>query len=124
LWATRSSFSPRTRRSSLAWRTCAARRSTPTRSRKSLRAVVGRTEAASVDARTAALEWFDAGYLIETYRQLGLVYEYGMLPRRRQEMSLVPPELETLDGYALVEKALVLAAAAAELELAASLMTR
>jgi hypothetical protein len=90
-----------------------------------LRAVVGRTETAPVDARAAALEWFDAGYLIETYRQLGLVYEYGMLPRRRHEMSLVPPELETLDGYALVEKARALApAAAAELELAASLMTR
>jgi hypothetical protein len=49
-----------------------------------LRAVVGRTETAPVDVRAAALEWFDAGYLIETYRQLGLVYEHGMLPGRRR----------------------------------------
>jgi hypothetical protein len=37
----------------------------------------------------------------------------------------VPAELATLDGYALVEKALALAPeAVAEFELAASLMTR
>lgn len=90
-----------------------------------LRAVVGRTETAPADARAAALEWFDAGYLVETYRQLGTVYEHGMLPGKGRGVSLVPAELATLDGYALVEKALALAPeTAAEFEFAASLMTR
>jgi hypothetical protein len=90
-----------------------------------LRAVVGRTETAPADARTAALEWFDAGYLVETYRQLGLVYEYGMLPGSEARTSLVPAELATFDGYALIEKARALAPeAGAELELAATLMAR
>jgi hypothetical protein len=90
-----------------------------------LRAVVGRTETAPVDARAAALEWFDAGYLVETYRQLDLVYEYGMLPGKGQERSLVPIELARLDGHAFVEKARALAPqAAAEFELAASAMAR
>jgi hypothetical protein len=90
-----------------------------------LRAVVGRTASAPADPRAAALEWFDAGYLVETYRQLGVVYEHEMLPGKAQRMSLVPVELAALDGYALVAKALALAPeAAAELEFAASLLTR
>jgi hypothetical protein len=90
-----------------------------------LRAVVARTETTPVDARAAALEWFDAGYLVETYRQLGLIYEHGMLPRNAKWASLLPADLAALDGYSLVEKALALAPeAAAEIEFAASLMTR
>jgi hypothetical protein len=90
-----------------------------------LRAVVGRTETAPVDARAAALEWFDAGYLVETYRQLDLVYEHGMLPGKTRGPSLVPEELATLDGHTLVAKALALAPeAAAEFEFAAAVMTR
>jgi hypothetical protein len=87
-----------------------------------LRAVVRRTETAPVDVRAAAHAWFDAGYLVETYRQLDLVYEHGMLPGNGP--SLVPAELAILDGYTFVEKALALAPeAVAEFELAASLMT-
>jgi hypothetical protein len=89
-----------------------------------LHAVVSRTASAPENPQAAALEWFDAGYLVETYRQLGLVYEHGMLRGHGPRLSL-SPELAALDGYALVQKALALAPeAAAELEFAASLMTR
>jgi hypothetical protein len=89
-----------------------------------LRAVVERT-ATRADARTEALEWFDVGYLVETYRQLGLVHQHGMLPPHGRSTSLVPEELQELDGYVLVQKAATLAPEfAAELDFASALMTR
>jgi hypothetical protein len=88
-----------------------------------LRAVVARTQTAPSNRYAEALEWFDAGYLVETYRQLDLVYEHRMLPAKEPHRSLVPAELAALDGYALVAKALALAPeATAELEFAASLI--
>jgi hypothetical protein len=90
-----------------------------------LRAVVERTATKPADARAEALEWFDAGYLVETYRQLGLIYEHGMLPAHHRWMSLVPQELAELDGYALVQKAVALAPESqAELNFASALMSR
>src|SRR5688572_4411132 len=90
-----------------------------------LRAVVERTKKKPVDARAEALAWFDAGYLVETYRQLGLIYEHGMRPAHGRWTSLVPNELAELDGYALVQKAVALAPeSAAELDFASALMTR
>jgi hypothetical protein len=90
-----------------------------------LRAVLERTMTTPVDPRAAAVEWFDAGYLVETYRQLELVYEYGMRPGRERWVSLVPSDLGGLDGYALVQQALALTPdAAPEIELASSLMSR
>ena len=89
-----------------------------------LRAVVERTATTPADARAEAIEWFDAGYLIETYRQLGLVYEHEMLPGKERWVSLVPADLASLDGYALVQKALERAPEArAELEFASSLLS-
>ncbi len=90
-----------------------------------LRAVLERTETKPADARAAALEWFDAGYLVETYRQLGLVYEHGMLPGKERWVPLVPTDLEHLDGYELMQRARGLAPEAkAEIEYAASLFSR
>ena len=84
-----------------------------------------RTETKPADARAAALEWFDAGYLVETYRQFGLIYQHDMLPANGRWMPLVPTELAELDGYALVQKrARAGARAEAEIDFAASLMTR
>ena len=86
-----------------------------------LRAVVERT----TTKPTEALEWFDAGYLVETYRQLGLIYLHGMLPSHGRWTSLVPAELVALDSYALVQKAIELAPdARAELDFASALMVR
>ena len=90
-----------------------------------LRAVVGRTETKPADARAESLEWFDAGYLVETYRQLGLIYQHGMLPAHGRWTSRVPEELARLDGYDLVQKAAALAPEwQAELNFASALMTR
>ena len=90
-----------------------------------LRAVLERTATEPADTRTAALEWFDAGYLVETYRQLGLIYQHEMLPGKERWVPLVPTDLEELDGYQLLQRALALAPEAkAEIDFAASLMTR
>jgi hypothetical protein len=89
-----------------------------------LGAVLARTTTATDDPQAAALAWFDAGYLVETYRQLDTAYRQGMRSGRGRAASLVPAEAEQLDGYVLVQKALALAQAAQpELEFAASLMT-
>ena len=90
-----------------------------------LRAVVERTKAKPADARMEALAWFDAGYLVETYRQLGLIYQHEMRPAHSRWTSLVPEELAELDGYALVQKAVALAPESqAELDFASALMSR
>ena len=90
-----------------------------------LRAVVERTKTKPANSHVEALEWFDAGYLVETYRQLGLIYEHKMLPSQSRWTSLVPEELAKLDGYALVQKAVALAPESrAELEFASALMSR
>ena len=90
-----------------------------------LRAVVERTKTKAAEAHAEALEWFDAGYLVETYRQLGLIYQHEMRPSHSRWTSLVPDELAELDGYALVQKAAALAPEAqAELDFASALMSR
>jgi len=87
-----------------------------------LRALLERAKAPPADARAAALASFDAGYLVETYRQLGLIYQHNM--RQGQWRPLVPADLADLDGYALVQKALRVAPEKqAEIEFASWLMT-
>ena len=75
-----------------------------------LKAVVGRAKALPQDSRDS-LAWFDAGYLIETYRQGESSGGWNMLT-----------VAETTDGYAFVRKAIQLAGQNAEMEFAASLM--
>jgi hypothetical protein len=72
----------------------------------------------------AALAWFDAGYLVETYRQLDLVYQHGMLTPKGRGAPMLSAAVAGLDGYVLIQKALALAPEQrAELDFAASLMT-
>lgn len=86
-----------------------------------LHAVVARTEAPAAPA----LAWFDAGYLVETYRQYGVVHEFRMLPTPKGYEPLLAGANATLDGYALVRKAAELAPdLVPEIEFAASLMVR
>ena len=63
--------------------------------------------------------WFDAGYLIEAYRQ-------GTHLRGERNASAWAAVDETIrvDGYGFVKKAIAMRGANAEMELAASLMTR
>lgn len=70
-------------------------------------AVLARTKAAG-DERATAAALFDAGYLIETYRQA------SHLHRR---------PVPAIDGYALVLRALRMSGGGAEMEFAAALMT-
>ncbi len=87
-----------------------------------LGAVLARTKSPPADPQAAALAWFDAGYLVETYRQLDLVYLHGMREGKGR-VSLLPAEAARLDGYRLVQKALaIMPQAQPEMEFAASLM--
>jgi hypothetical protein len=88
-----------------------------------LTAVLARTQKPQADARATALAWFDAGYLVETYRQLDLIYRHEMRPPQGRPATMVPAAQVDLDGYALVLKALA-QAPAPEIEFAASLMTQ
>ena len=86
-----------------------------------LGAVVARTEAPAA----TALAWFDAGYLVETYRQYNLIHVHGMLPTPKGYEPLLGGSNAALDGYALVQKAAAQAPELeAEIEFAASLMAR
>jgi len=97
----------------------------PSMAAELLLAVVERTKTKPADAGAEALEWFDAGYLVETYRQLGLIYQHGMRPAHGRWTSLVPEELAELDGYVLVQQAVALAPEfAAELDFVSALMSR
>jgi len=84
-----------------------------------LRAVLARAQAPGADPRAAALAWFDAGYLIESYRQQSEIDKLDMLAAYEQSISSAPY------GYALVEKAIASTPTdAAAMEFAASLMTK
>jgi hypothetical protein len=67
------------------------------------------------------LAWFDAGYLVETYRQASHVYKWNMLQPGERSAWKHRSEPAGLDGYAMVKKALQLSGTA-EMEFAASLM--
>ena len=66
-----------------------------------------------------ALAWFDAGYLVETYKQwLG-----QNLPHMTDGMRMDPNPAAGVDGYALVKKAIALRGDDAQMEFAAALIT-
>jgi hypothetical protein len=76
-----------------------------------MKALQDRAKALPPDSRDASA-WFDAGYLVETYRQNEGAAGWKMLAGSE------------VDGYAYVKKALQLAGPNAEMEFAASLMTQ
>ena len=81
-----------------------------------LKAVTGRALATSTNGGA----WFDAGYLIESYRQAVAIRE-----NRKPELRAWAAVDETIrvDGYNWVKKAMAMSAPSAEMEFAASLMT-
>lgn len=70
--------------------------------------LMSRALAAEAAGKDATMAWFDAGYLVETYRQSDW----------ERKINLV----EGLDGYAWTLKAIQLGGGSAEMEFAASLM--
>jgi hypothetical protein len=82
-----------------------------------LKAVIDR--ALSTSTNSAA--WFDAGYLIESYKQAVHIRD-----NRKPELRAWAAVDETIkvDGYNWLKKAMAMTAASAEMEFAASLMTQ
>jgi len=91
-----------------------------------LKAIVDRAKSAPAGSKDP-MPWFDAGYLIETYRQGEGSAGHNMLVGAEpllSEFRSTPSGAAGAEGYALVLKALKLAGPDAEMEFAASLMTR
>jgi hypothetical protein len=86
-----------------------------------LRAVMARAQADAGRGQNA-LAWFDAGYLIESYRQATHIYKWDMLNPGERSAWKLRSEPANLDGYSMVKKALLLSGSNAEMEFAASLM--
>jgi len=82
-----------------------------------LKTVMTRALATTTDSRA----WFDAGYLIESYRQA-----VHLRDDRKPELRAWAAVDETIrvDGYNWVKKAMAMTAPSAEMEFAASLMTQ
>lgn len=83
--------------------------------------VMGRALTAEAEGRKDALAWFDAGYLVESYRQAAFVHKHMLEGGVRSTWTL-RDELKGLDGYTWVQRALQLAGSQPEMEFAASLM--
>jgi hypothetical protein len=81
-----------------------------------LKTVMARALATTSDSRA----WFDAGYLIESFKQASGIRETRN-PERRAWAAV--DETIKVDGYNWVKKAMAMTAPNAEMEFAASLMT-
>lgn len=81
-----------------------------------LKSVMARALNTTTDSRA----WFDAGYLIESYKQATAIRD-----KSRPELKAWAAVDETIrvDGYNWVKKAMAMTTANAEMEFAASLMT-
>ena len=82
-----------------------------------LKKVMNRALATTTDGRA----WFDAGYLIESYRQ-ALHLRGGRKPALQTWAAV--DETIRVDGYNWVKKAMAMSPPSAEIEFAASLMTQ
>jgi hypothetical protein len=82
-----------------------------------LKSVMGRALATTTDSRA----WFDAGYLIESFKQAAAIRDKSD-PARRAWAPV--DETIKVDGYNWVKKAMSMTGPSAEMEFAASLMTQ
>ena len=82
-----------------------------------LKTVMDRALATTNDSRA----WFDAGYLIETYKQAAAIREISN-PELRAWAAV--DETLKVDGYSWVKKAMSMTSPTPEMEFAASLMTQ
>jgi hypothetical protein len=87
-----------------------------------LAAVLSRALTAAAKDSREPLAWFDAGFLIESYRQASNVYKWDMLSNSERLSWNHRSEPQGVDGYSYVRKALQLAGSNPEMEFAASLM--
>jgi hypothetical protein len=85
-----------------------------------LAAVRGRAQ--SAEGARDPLAQFDAGYLVESYRQATHIYKWDMLTPAERGKWTLRSEPKNVDGYALVTKAITMTGTNPEMEFAASLM--
>lgn len=88
-----------------------------------LKAVVDRTKSAPAGSNDAMV-WFDAGYLIESYRQNEGTARFNMLADSEPLLSEFRSAPRGAEGYGFVLKALHFAGQNPEMEFAAFLMQR
>ena len=85
--------------------------------------LLARLHARATSAESAghpdALAWFDAGYLVETYKQ----WIGANLPHVTDGMRMDPNPAAGVDGYAMIKKAIALHGDDAQMEFAAALIT-
>lgn len=86
-----------------------------------LAAVLNRAEAAQASAKPDPLAMFDAGYLIEAYRQAGHVYHWDMLSAKEKAAWFLRAGPKH-SGYTWIERALRAAGTQPEMSYAASLI--
>lgn len=86
--------------------------------------VIGRALNAAAEGRSSTLAWFDAGYLVESYRQAGILDGWETRPPKFEGQRTLRDTIAELNGYAWVRRALDSADATPEMELAAALMTQ
>jgi hypothetical protein len=84
--------------------------------------LLGALMARALTPNPTAQTWFDAGYLIEAYKQG--VHLRGPGGRFDRQAWSATDETLRVDGYGFVKKAIQMAGPSAEMELAASLMTQ
>jgi hypothetical protein len=90
-----------------------------------LAAIRDRAATSEAQGHPDALAWFDAGYLVETYKQANWLFEKapGMIENQGWVRSEKPNPATGLDGSAWVTKALSLRGDDPEMEFAAALIT-
>jgi hypothetical protein len=94
-------------------------RKDPLAAKELLARLHARATSADSSGHPDALAWFDAGYLVETYKQwLG-----QNLPHMTDGMRMDPNPASGVDGYAMVKKAIALRGDDAQMEFAAALIT-
>lgn len=84
--------------------------------------VMARAVDAAFDSRPDAFALFDAGYLIESYRQASQVFKWDMLDRQQRAGWALKDEPAGLDGLAWVQHALRISKRNPDIAYAASLM--
>ena len=88
-----------------------------------LKALIDRAKSAA-PGTNSAIAWFDAGYLIESYRQIEGVASFSMIAAVEPVLAEFRSAPQGAEGYGMVLKALQMSGPNAEMEFAASLMTR
>ena len=85
-------------------------------------AVMGRALTEAGRGSHDALAWFDAGYLVESYRQASGLHQWSMLGDAERATGAAARAPRRIDGYAWVKQALDLTGPNPEIEFAASLI--